>query len=139
MRRLPRLPGQRMQDVDGVTDVQALSEPPRSRGPRVRAKSFRGVPRSKDLHGIAGNVERRWHLGHEPAVRATEPKLAIGLSIELVALFVNRAVMPTTEQGEVRERGGAAVGPVTDVVALAKAGAAAREATAMVAMVQRSS
>ena len=128
-----------MQDVDGVTDVQALSEPPRSRGPRVRAKSFRGVPRSKDLHGIAGNVERRWHLGHEPAVRATEPKLAIGLSIELVALFVNRAVMPTTEQGEVRERGGAALRPVLDMMALAKRQPAARKAATPIAMVKRSS
>ena len=125
-----------MQDVDGVTDVQALSEPPRSCGPRVRAKSFRGVPRSKDLHGIAGNVERRWHLGHEPAVRATEPKLAIGLSIELVALFVNRAVMPTTEQGEVRERGGAAVRPVLDMMTLPEAYATAWKATATVAIVK---
>jgi hypothetical protein len=46
--------------------------------------------------------------------------------------------MAAAEQGEVGECGGAAVGPVADMVALAEAHVAAREAAAAVAMVERS-
>ena len=46
------------------------------------------------------------------------------------------AVMPATEQSEIRERGGATVGPVADVMALAEANPAAREAAAAVAMLK---
>jgi hypothetical protein len=126
-----------MQDVDGPAHVQALPQPTRGRGPRVQAKSLRVVPRSEDLHGIVGHLRRRRNLGQKPAVRAAEAKLAVGLSIEPIALLVDRTVMSATEQGEVRERGGAAVGPVTDVMALAEADTAAREATATVAVVER--
>jgi len=35
-------------------------------------------------------------LGQRPPVRAAEAELAVGLSIELVALLVNRAVVPAT-------------------------------------------
>ena len=49
-----------------------------------------------------------------------ERQLAVRLSIDLVALLVDRAVVPATEHGEVRQRRGAAVGPVTDVMALAE-------------------
>ena len=45
--------------------------------------------------------------------------------------------MPATEQGEIRKRGGSAIGPVTDVMTLAEANPAAREATGAVAMVER--
>jgi len=128
-----------MQHIDGPAHIQALPEPTRGRGPRVQAVSLRVVPRSEDLDGIAEHLRRSRDLGQEPAVGATELELAIRLSIELVALFVDRAMVPATEQGEVRERGGAAVSPVTDVMALAKADAAAREAAAAVAMMERSS
>jgi hypothetical protein len=56
--------------------------------------------------------------------------------MELVALFVDGAVMPATEQGKIRERRGAPLGPVTDVMALAEANPTAREAAAAVAMVE---
>jgi hypothetical protein len=52
---------------------------------------------------------------------------------------VNRAVMATAEQGEIRERGGAAVRPVADVMALTEWKPAARKAAASVAMVERTS
>jgi hypothetical protein len=68
-----------------------------------------------------------------------EPKLAIGLSLELVALLVNGAVVPATEHGEIRERGGAALGPVTDVMALADSHPAARETAAAVSVMERPS
>jgi hypothetical protein len=63
--------------------------------------SLRVVPRSEDLRGIAGHLRRSQDLGQKPAVRATEAKLAVGLSTELVALLVDGAVVPATEQGEV--------------------------------------
>ena len=76
-------------------------------------------------------------LGQDLAVRAAESKLAIRLSIELVSLLMDGAMVAAAEQSEIRERGGAAVGPVTDVMALAEADAAAREAAAAVSVVER--
>ena len=76
-------------------------------------------------------------LGQKPAVRAAEPKLSVRLSVELVALLVNGAVVPATEQGEIRERGGASLGPVTDVMALSEADPAAGEAAAAVSVMER--
>jgi hypothetical protein len=125
-----------MQYVDGPANIQALPEPTRGRGPRVQAVSLRVVPRSEDLHGIAGHFRRRRDLGQKPAVRATEAKLAVGLSIELVALLVDGAVVPATEQSEIRQRGGAALRPVTDVMPLADPDSAAWEAAATVAVVE---
>ena len=46
--------------------------------------------------------------------------------------------MAAAEQGQVRQRGGAALGPVTDVMALAEADVAAGEAAAAVAMLKSS-
>ena len=95
------------------------------------------MPRSEDLHRIAAHLRRRRDLGQKPAVRTAEPKVAVRLSIELVALLVNGAVVPATEQGEIRERGGAPLGPVTEVMALTEPDPAAREAAAVVPVVER--
>jgi hypothetical protein len=128
-----------MQDVDGVAHVQALPQPARDRRARAQDKPLRIVPRSQDLDGIAGHLGKRRNLGQQPAVRPAETKLAVGVSIDLVALFMDRAVMPATEQGEIREGGRASLGPVADVMALADPDSAAREAAAPVAVVERSS
>ena len=98
---------------------------------------LRSVPRSQDVHGITGHVTRRRDLGQKPAVRATEPKLAVGLSIDLVPLLVNGAVVPATEKGEIRERSRASLCPVTNVMALTEPPPATREAAAAVSMVER--
>jgi hypothetical protein len=127
-----------MQDVDRVAHVQRLAQPTRGRGVRVQGKPVRIVSRSQNLHGIAAYLRSRRDLGQGPPVRTAELKLAIRLAIELVALFVDGAVVPATEQGEIRQRGGAALRPVTDVVALTEPHPAARETTATVPMVQRS-
>src|SRR3989442_7966943 len=126
-----------MQDADRVADIETLSQPARHRGPRVQVGAVCPVARTQRVHGIERYRGRRRDLGQDMTVRATEAKLAIGLSSELIAFFVNGAVMPATEQGEIRERRGPAIGPVTDVMALAEANPAAREATAAVAMVER--
>src|SRR5947207_15129798 len=51
---------------------------------------------------------------------------------------MNGAVVPAAEQGEIRERGRAPVGPVPDVMALPEPDPAAREPTAAVAVMKRS-
>ena len=114
-----------------------LAEPTRGRGLRVQAKSLRLVSRSKDLHGIAAHLGRRRDLGQEPAVRATESKLAVRLSIELVALLVDGAMVATAEQREIRQRGRATLRPVTDVMTLPDPNSAAGKAAATVAVVER--
>ena len=103
----------------------------------MQDKPLRIVPPSDDFHGIAGHCRWRWDLRQKPAVRAAEAKLAVGPSIELVALFVNGAMVPATEHGEIRERGGAPLGPVTDVMSLAEAHPAARETAAAVPVMER--
>jgi len=103
----------------------------------VQDKSLRLVPRTKDLDGIAAHRRRTRDLGQEPAVGTAEPKLTVRPSIELIALLVDGAVVPATEQGKIRQRGGAALRPVTDMVALAEPDSAAWEAAAAVAVVER--
>jgi len=103
----------------------------------VQDKPLPIVSRSQDFHRIARYFRRTRDLAQKPAVRATEPQLAVGPSIELVAFLVNGAVVPATEQGEIRKRGGPSLGPVTDVMALAESHPAAREAAAAVSVVER--
>jgi len=103
----------------------------------MQAKSLRLVSRSKDLHGIAAHLRSRRDLGQEPPVRTAELKLAVRMSFELVALLVDGAMVATAEQREIRQRGRAALRPVTDVMTLPDANSAAGEAAATVAMVQR--
>src|SRR5213593_2935693 len=126
-----------MQDADRVAHVQTLSQPTRHRGPRVQVGAVCLVARTQRVHGIARYRGRRRDLRHDLTVRATEAKLATRLSIELIAFFVNGAVMPATEQREIRERGGASIGPMMNVMALAEANPATREAAAAVSMVER--
>jgi hypothetical protein len=126
-----------MQDVDRPAHVQGFSQPTRDRRPRVEAEPLRLVPRPEGLDGIGGDRNGRRHLGQESPVRALEPELAVGVSIHLVALLMDRAVMAATEQREVRERGRAAVRPVADVMPLAEREPAAGKAAAPVPVVKR--
>src|SRR5207247_9318256 len=126
-----------MQDVDRVAHVQALPQPARYCGPRVQDPPLRLVPGAEDRDGIVEHLRRPRHLRQQPTVRATKPKLAVRRAIELVALLVDGAVVVAAEQGEVRERGGASLGPVANVMALAEAPAAARAAAAAASMVAR--
>ena len=74
----------------------------------MEMKPLRLVLHPEGLDGIGGHRGWRRNVGKRSAVRAPEPERSVGLSIDLIALLVDRAVMPATEQGEVRERGGAA-------------------------------
>ena len=106
---------------------------------RVQGKSRRLVSLAKDAHRIGRGLRRSRHLGQEQAARPAESKLAIRLSIELITLLVDGAVVAATQKREVRERGGAAVGPVLHVMALTERQSAARKAAASVAILQRTS
>ena len=103
----------------------------------MEAEPLRVVLRPEGPHRIGGHRGRRRHLGQGPAVRPPEPERAVGLPIDLVALLVNRAVVPATEQGEVRERGRAALRPVAEMMPLAEREPAAREAAGPVPVVER--
>ena len=105
----------------------------------MESEPLRVVPRPEHLDGVGGHRGRGRHLGQRPAVRPPEPQRAVGLSFYLVALLVHRAVVPATEHGQVRERGRAALRPVAHVMPLAEREAAAREAAASVAVVERAS
>ena len=89
------------------------------------------------MRGITTHFRGTRDLGQQPAVRAAEPQLPVALSIDLIALLVNGAVVALTEHGEIRERSRATLGPMADVMALSEPNPAAREATAPISVVQR--
>ncbi len=126
-----------MQDADRPAQIQVLTEPAGACCPRAKTKPLRIVLRPEQVDGISGHRGRRWHFRQEPAVRLLEPESAVGPARNLIALFVHRAVVPATEQREIRQRGGAALRPVTEVVALGEAAAAARKAAVAIPMVKR--
>jgi hypothetical protein len=127
-----------VEHVDRVAQVERLTPPVGYRCPGVQDQSILRVPRAH------GRDRIRWHGGwrrnvrDDPVVGPPELKRAARLALDLVALFVDRPVVPATEKREVGERRGAALGPVTDVVALAEPGATAREAATVIPMVERS-
>jgi hypothetical protein len=86
---------------------------------------------------VGRHCGRGWHLGQEPPVRSAKSQRAVGLSIDLKAFLVDRPVVPAAEQREVRERGGAALSPMPDVMPVAEPRAAPREAAAAIAMLER--
>ena len=120
-------------------EIQALPQPARARGPRVKAKPLGCVPHPQGLDRIVGHRRhgREWDVGQGPAIGPPEAECAVGLALDLVALLVHRAVMPATEQSQVPERGRPAVRPVTDMMPLAEPHPAAGEAAAPVPVVER--
>jgi len=128
---------QRVQDVDRPTHVQTLPEPAGARRPRIETKALRVVTRSERLDGITGHRNGHWHIRQWAAVRTPELERAVGPACDLEALLVHRAVMPATEQRQVRERRRAPVRPVAEMMPLAEMNTAAREAAAPVPMVER--
>ena len=126
--------GQGMEHVDRVAHVEGLTKPVRGRGVGVQVQPRCLVPRSQDVEWFPGDLGGRRHLGQEPAIRPAEPQLTLRLSLDLVPLFVDGAVVSATQNREVGQRGRPALGPVPDVMALPDPHAAPREATAAVAM-----
>jgi hypothetical protein len=86
-----------MQDVDRIAHVQALAEPSWRRRVRVQSQSLGDVPCSQHLGRVVWHLGRRRDDENDPTVRTPEPKLAIRLSVDLISLFVNGAMVPATE------------------------------------------
>ena len=107
-----------MQDIDRPADIQTLSLPARARGLRVEAEAVRDVCGPEHLDRIGRHPGRRRDLGQRPAIRPPELECAVRLSIDVIALLVDRPVVPATEQREIRQRGRAACRPVPDVMPL---------------------
>jgi hypothetical protein len=85
-----------MQDIDRPTHIQALPHPARARRACVEAQSVRDLPRAENLRGIGGHGGRRRHVGEGPSVRPPELQRTVKLSLDLEALLVDGAVVPST-------------------------------------------
>jgi hypothetical protein len=53
------------------------------------------------LDRIGRHRGRLRDVGQGPAIRPAEPERAVGLSVDLITLLVDRAMMPATQQREV--------------------------------------
>src|SRR5947207_11683787 len=92
-----------MQYVDRVADVEVLTQPEWHQRARVQDQTLRVVLCSHGSDGIDAQPRRTRRLGQRAAVGATEPQLAFGIAIDLVALLVDGAMVAPTEHDEVRE------------------------------------
>ena len=108
-----------MEHVDCPANVQSFSQPAWRCRPRVEPEAARLVLSANGSDRISRYCRERWNRWQDAAVGPTEVERAIGLSIDPVSLLVHSAVMSATEHREIRERRGAAVGPVADVMPLA--------------------
>ena len=86
-----------MQYVDRPAHVKALPQPSGEPRARMELKPTRGVLRSKRRHRIGRQRRRRWRLGQRAAIRPTKLERAVGHTLDLVTLFVDRAVMATAK------------------------------------------
>src|SRR5262249_54908199 len=127
-----------MQHIDRPAQIQALAKPAGARGPRVDAQALRIVMRAQRAGRIFRDRGRRRQRGQRATVWSPEAEASIGQTRDLEALLVHGAVMPGTEQREIRERGGATVRPMTKVMPLREADVASREAATLVPMMERS-
>jgi len=84
--------GPRMQDIDRPRYIQALSEPPRPRRLRVDVESVLNVRGAEGPKRIGGHHWRTRDVGEHSAVRPPELQRAVGLSGDLIALFVHGAM-----------------------------------------------
>ena len=93
------------------------------------------VPDVRNLYGLSrsgGHVRRQRDVREYAPVRTAELQRAVGASRDPIPVFVHAAVVPPTEQCEIRQRRGAAGSPMSDVMALGDPHTAAREAAAVI-------
>src|SRR6266545_7029791 len=100
-----------MQDVDGPADIQRLPQPAGAGRARVEAEPLRGMLRPEELHRIGWHRGRRWDVRQRSPIRPLEVERAVGPESNPEALLVDRAMVATTEEREVRERRRAALRP----------------------------
>src|ERR1700752_5068826 len=105
-----------MQDTDRPADVQTVSLPPGDRRASVDVQPV--LLRSQCFTRRGRRRDRRRHVRQQLPVRPPEAERTIGLSLDLITLFVHRAVMPATEHGEIRQLRRASMRPVANVMTL---------------------
>ena len=98
-----------MQDVDRIADVEVPAVPIGDRCTRVDGDAVAGVRLPQRLDRIRGKHGRRRHIRDDAAIRPPKLESAIRPTTHLVALLVDRAVVTTTEQREIRQGSGAAL------------------------------
>src|SRR5262245_9028092 len=126
-----------MQHVDRVADVQPLSKPAGRRCLCVDVNIVGEVPLAKLRNRIGRYGRSCWAFGEDRAVGTPETELAIWLSLDVITVFVDRAVVPTAQRREIRQGRRAAMRPMANMMTLAKRPPAAREATSLIAMFKR--
>jgi hypothetical protein len=82
-----------VEHVQRIADVQALAEPARGRAVRVQFQSLRFVPGPDRLARVVLDGHARWDVEDRIAVGMAELQLAVRLPFDLVAPFVDGAVM----------------------------------------------
>ena len=100
-------------------------------------KALRLVLRAELVHDIPAYRRQRWGCRQKRPIGLTELQLSVRLPLDLISLLVHRAVMPATQQSEIGERRRASLCPMPNVMTLAEAHSAARKATTVVAMLER--
>jgi len=103
----------------------------------MQNQSLNVILRAQDTDRIGGDSWRARHFGHKPSVRTPEPQLTAGLTVDLVTLLVDGAMVAPAQHREVRERRRSSLRPMPNVMALTEAHFTARKTTTVVAMVQR--
>jgi hypothetical protein len=86
-----------MEHVDRVAHIERLAPPERHCGASVQAEAISLILRPNGRHGVGGKVGRRRDFGDHSSIGPSELKRAIRPALELVAFFVDRAVVPATE------------------------------------------
>jgi len=90
-----------MQDADRPADVQMLSLPTGRRCACIDLDASRIVLHADCVDGIRGHCGRRRHIRQQPPVRPPEAEFTVGLALNLIALFVDRTVMPETQHCQI--------------------------------------
>ena len=76
---------------------------------RVHAQAVRSMPCSEIVHRIVRRLGRRRDVRYDATIRPPEPQLTIRVTIDLVALLVDGAVVKAAQHDQIREGGGTAV------------------------------
>ena len=126
--------GPGMQDGERPPEIQSLSEPGGTCRPRVEVQLLGGIGGRECSDRVGRDRGRRGYVRQRISIGPHEFESAAWCSSDAMPFLVDRAMMATTEQHQVAERGGTALGPVLDVMAFTQAGAAPREAASPVAV-----
>ncbi len=102
----------------------------------MEMQSVRDMPRSENLHRIGGHRGWQRNIRYHPAIRPPELQRAVLLAIYVKAFLVDRAMMPPTEHGEIRQRRRSALRPMAEVMPLAERQPAPRESAAVIAVLE---